>query len=204
MIKNIKLIKDYITHTDVVLKSQFICEIFPINNEEEAKQFLNIVKEKHPKARHHCYAYIIKNEFQNIENQSDDGEPSKTAGLPMLEILRYENLVNVLVVVTRYFGGTLLGVGGLIRAYSGVLKHTLAKADIKVARLYYGYIINIDYSNNEKLKYTINKLDGIIKDISYEDKVKLIIYLENENDINNIEQQFNAKLEINKIDSCYL
>lgn len=98
-------------------KSRFIARVFPVKTEEEAVAFLQKVRKEHRDARHHCYAYIT-GEDGALEKFSDDGEPAKTAGLPMLELLRKKRLRNICVVVTRYFGGTLLGTGGLVRAYS--------------------------------------------------------------------------------------
>lgn len=200
----IRVIDQYATQTDIILKSQFICEIFPVYNEKEARQCLVEVKARHPKAAHHCYAYVLKNEYQNIENQSDDGEPTRTAGLPMLKILRYENLVNIIVIVTRYFGGTLLGTGGLVRAYAGVLKHTLAHAQIKEACLYFGYIIKIAYADNEELKHLIKKKQGLVTSVKYQDQVVVTCYLKNKEDIQVIKQNFKNDLSITIIETRYL
>ncbi|MDL2211458.1 YigZ family protein [Erysipelotrichaceae bacterium OttesenSCG-928-M19] len=200
----IKTITKYATNTLVIEKSRFICELFVIDNEQEAKQLIASVKEKHPKAVHHCYAYVIKKEFQNIENQSDDGEPSKTAGLPMLDILRYEKLVNVLAVVTRYFGGTLLGTGGLIRAYSNSVKEALKETEIKEAHLMSGYKISLDYSWHSIVEYEIKKAEGIIKDISFVEEVTITFYISDKTFIEYLQNKTNNSLEIFKLDSIYL
>ena len=104
-------------------KSRFIAEVFPVSSEEEAAEILEEVKKQYWDARHHCWAYVI-GDTQAAERCSDDGEPSGTAGKPILEVIRGQKLSNVLVVVTRYFGGTLLGTGGLVRAYSSCLLYT--------------------------------------------------------------------------------
>lgn len=200
----LKTINEYVTNTIVIEKSRFICELFPIASEQQAKELLEKVRQKHPKAVHHCYAYVIKGEFQNIENQSDDGEPSKTAGLPMLEILRYENLVNVLAVVTRYFGGTLLGTGGLIRAYSGSAKQAVDLASIKEAILMYGYEVKVDYSLYNMIEYEIKKIAGIIENVFFEEKVRIVFYLKNENEINYLNEKTNNSLEIVELDRVYI
>lgn len=200
----LKTINEYVTNTIVIEKSRFICELFPIASEQQAKELLEKVRQKHPKAVHHCYAYVIKGEFQNIENQSDDGEPSKTAGLPMLEILRYENLVNVLAVVTRYFGGTLLGTGGLIRAYSGSVKQAVDLASIKEAILMYGYEVKVDYSLYNMIEYEIKKIAGIIENVFFEEKVRIVFYLKNENEINYLNEKTNNSLEIVELDRVYI
>ncbi len=108
-------------------KSRFIATIFPINSKEEAENIIQRVKKEFWDAKHNVYAYILPN---NISKYSDDGEPQGTAGLPVFTVLNKKELVNVLVVVTRYFGGVLLGKGGLIRAYSESVKNVLEKAKI--------------------------------------------------------------------------
>ena len=200
----IKTIENQVTNTIVIEKSRFICQLFPVNNEMEAKKILKEIKKSHPKANHHCYAYLIKKEQQIIENQSDDGEPAKTAGLPMLEILRHENIVNVLAVVTRYFGGTLLGTGGLIRAYSKAVKQALNFANIKEVSLRYGYLINVDYSLYNIVEYEIRKFSGIIKDIKYGEEVMITFYIIAPDFINYLQDKVNNKIKITILDSEYL
>jgi uncharacterized YigZ family protein len=200
----IRTINEYVTNSIVVEKSKFICEIFIIANENEAKSIINKVKLAHPKARHHCYAYILKNEYQNIENQSDDGEPSKTAGLPMLEILRHEHLVNVLVIVTRYFGGILLGTGGLIRAYSLAVKECVNKAEVRDSYLYYGYKIEVSYHNSDKLQYQIKAINGIIISVDYQEMVVIECYFKQLEDIINLNNKFNDELTIIKLENSYM
>ena len=200
----LRTVSNYVTNTITIEKSRFICELFPIESEQEAKEILKEVRATHPKAVHHCYAYILKSEYQNIENQSDDGEPAKTAGLPMLEILRYEKLVNVLAVVTRYFGGTLLGTGGLIRAYSGSVKQAVDLAKIKEAKLMFGYLIEIDYHFNNKIEHYLKKQDVIVKNVSYQEKVEISFYTENESIIEYLKESTNNCIKITKLDSAYL
>ena len=200
----LRTIDNYVTKTIVIEKSRFICELFCIENEQQAKETLAKVRENHPKAVHHCYAYVLKSEFQNIENQSDDGEPSKTAGLPMLEILRYEKLVNVLAVVTRYFGGTLLGTGGLIRAYSGTVKQTIELATIKEAKLMFGYEVAFAYHFLNKIEYDLKKHKAFIKEIKYEDDVVIHFYLEDKNVIELLRNTTNNSIKIVELDSTYL
>ena len=200
----LRTVTKHVSNTIVIEKSRFICELFPIESEQEAKEILKEVRATHPKAVHHCYAYILKSKYQNIENQSDDGEPAKTAGLPMLEILRYENLVNVLAVVTRYFGGTLLGTGGLIRAYSSSVKKTVDLASIKEAKLMYGYLIELDYHFNSKIEYYLKKQGAVIKNVSYQEKVEIIFYTENESIIEYLKESTNNCIKITKLDSTYL
>ena len=109
-------------------KSEFIGYISHAKTEADAQAFLASIRKKHYDARHACYAYIIKDE--KIERQSDDGEPQKTAGMPILEVLRHSGLEDVIIVVVRYFGGTLLGTGGLVRAYTQAAQAAVASAEI--------------------------------------------------------------------------
>ncbi len=117
------------TFTLTVKKSEFIAILLRVESEEEVKAFLKVIRKSHPKARHVCHAVIIHGDHR-IERSNDDGEPAGTAGLPMLEILRKRNIENVLAVVVRYFGGILLGSGGLIRAYSKSVTECLDHAKL--------------------------------------------------------------------------
>ena len=137
-----------------IKKSKFIANVIKITDEQDAKEKLNQIRKEYSDARHNCYAYIVyDNETKTkIEKSSDDREPSGTAGIPMVTLLQKNNLVNVLIVVTRYFGGILLGTGGLVRAYTDSSKQALEVA--KIIELQYGEInieiINTEYSNNIK------------------------------------------------------
>ncbi len=112
-------------HEIVVKKSRFICNLVPAETEQEAAQALAAIKKRHYDARHHCSAMVIG---ANLKKSSDDGEPQGTAGAPMLEVLTHSRITNILAVVTRYFGGTLLGAGGLVRAYGTSVSQALAEA----------------------------------------------------------------------------
>ena len=113
----------------IVKKSEFIAILFNVNNEDEVREKIKQVRKEHPKARHVCHGVILHGN-QTIERSNDDGEPSGTAGLPILEVLRKRNMENILAVVVRYFGGTLLGSGGLIRAYSQSVSLCLDQAEL--------------------------------------------------------------------------
>lgn len=136
-------------HEIVVKKSRFICNLIPVETEEEALDALRTVKKKYYDARHNCSAMVIAH---SVKKSSDDGEPQGTAGAPMLEVLEHSALKNVLAVVTRYFGGTLLGAGGLVRAYSTSVSETLAGAKkewrIPAVRLK----LTVDYADYSKLQ----------------------------------------------------
>ena len=165
-----------------VKKSKFIANIIKITDEQDAKEKLNQIRKKYSDARHNCYAYIIyDNETKTkIEKSSDDREPSGTAGIPMLTLLQKNNLVNVLIVVTRYFGGILLGTGGLVRAYTDSSKQALETA--KIIELQYGEILEycIEYDEFEYFKYICEKNNIEIVNTEYSNNIKAIIKLKEE------------------------
>lgn len=157
-------------------KSRFIATLRPVNSEEEAVSFIEEMKKKYWNARHNCSAFVIgpNNELTRC---SDDGEPSGTAGKPMLEVLLGQEIHNVAVVVTRYFGGVLLGTGGLVRAYQAAVKEGLLAA--KVIDKYEGvrYIISTDYNGIGKIQYILAKADISILNTDYTDKVVVDVVL---------------------------
>ncbi len=125
-----KTINENITEQIVEKKSKFICDLIYVNSMEEVEENLQKIRKKYYDAKHHCFAFRIQNKNGIVEKSSDDGEPSGTAGAPMLNLLSKNELVNCLAVVTRYFGGILLGTGGLVRAYSEVTKKAIEGANI--------------------------------------------------------------------------
>lgn len=147
-------------------KSRFIATVRPVSSEQEAGAFIDEMKKKYYDARHNCSAYIIGRKGE-IKHSSDDGEPGGTAGRPMLEVLEGSGIRNIAVVVTRYFGGTLLGTGGLVRAYQGALKKALDEC--KTARQRYGVRLKIgtDYNNVGKIQYLMANRKIPIADSSY-------------------------------------
>lgn len=165
-----------------VKKSKFIANIIKITDEQDAKEKLNQIRKEYSDARHNCYAYIVyDNETKTkIEKSSDDREPSGTAGIPMLTLLQKNNLVNVLIVVTRYFGGILLGTGGLVRAYTDSSKQALEAA--KIIELQYGEILEyyIEYDEFEYFKYICEKNNIEIIKTEYSNNIKAIIKLKEE------------------------
>ena len=138
-------------------KSKFIANIFYITSEEEAEEKIRQIKRKHNTARHHCYAYRIIRKNEIINKSSDDGEPSGTAGMPMLNILEKNNFINILVVVTRYFGGILLGTGGLVKAYSEATQKVIEKSEIVIEEEGIELEIELNYKDLENFKYYCNK-----------------------------------------------
>lgn len=153
-------------------KSRFIATIHPIKSEEDAAEFIDSVKKKYWDARHNCYAYVI-GEHQDIQRYSDDGEPGGTAGKPMLDVLLGENIHDTAVVVTRYFGGTLLGTGGLVRAYQGAAKEGLASSLIITRTEGVKLKITTDYTGLGKIQYILGERKIPVMDSAYTDKVEL-------------------------------
>jgi len=157
-------------------KSRFIASVKPVEQEEEAISFINGLKSKYWNATHNVYAYsIVGNNI--IQRYSDAGEPSGTAGLPMLEVIKRMEVQNLVVVVTRYFGGTLLGAAGLIRAYGKSAALGIEQAGIVVKKLCKEVSVIIEYTLFGKLQSQIISQGYTIKDIVYEQDVELIIYV---------------------------
>lgn len=153
-------------------KSRFIADVFPVQSEEDALSKLAAVKKKYPDARHHVYAYIIgKN---NIFRYSDDSEPSGTAGMPVLDTMRKSGIVDTLIVVTRYFGGTLLGTGGLVHAYSAAAKQGLENAQVVKRILCNVLSVSTDYTFSGKIAHLAEQNGYIIEDTIYADNVTIV------------------------------
>ena len=159
-------------------KSKFIANIIPVENKEDAENKIYEIKKKYHDARHNCSAYRVADGETIIEKSSDDGEPSGTAGAPILNILQKNELCNILVVVTRYFGGILLGTGGLVRAYSEVTTKAINNAEIIKKVLGIEMEITVSYSEYEKFKYYCQKHEISIENIVYEENIVCNITLE--------------------------
>lgn len=153
-------------------KSRFIATVRPVASEEEAMAFLAEMKKKYWDARHNCFAYVI-GEKNELVRCSDDGEPGGTAGRPMLDVLLREELHNAAVVVTRYFGGTLLGTGGLVRAYQQATKEGLSNSRIVEKRKGSRLVIDTDYNGIGKIQYLFGQEEISILDTAYTDTVQL-------------------------------
>ncbi|MGX7024776.1 YigZ family protein [Vagococcus hydrophili] len=175
MLSNYYTIKEDGQFEIVIKKSRFICQLKRIESEEEAKEFIAQIKKEHWKASHNCTAYVL-GDHQAIQRSSDDGEPSGTAGVPMLEVLKVKELHNVLAIVTRYFGGTELGAGGLIRAYSNSVSETLNEIGMVEGKLQQEISVTIDYSLHGKVEHFLeNNPNYTLKDTLFTDKVTLLI-----------------------------
>ncbi|SFG42243.1 IMPACT family protein [Oribacterium sp. WCC10] len=156
-----KYIKDYATGEYEEKKSRFIGEIFPIKSEEEAQEHIAAIRKKYYDARHHCFAYVLGDNYEMVK-QSDDGEPSQTAGMPILNVMKGQEIRDALIVVTRYFGGTLLGTGGLVRSYTNAAKAAIDAATVLTAVEGYKATAEIPYTLVGKIKY-YTETEGIIE-----------------------------------------
>ena len=155
-------------------RSSFLGHVRYVETEDEAKAFVTEMKKKFYDARHNCWCYIIKD---GAVRYSDDGEPQGTAGIPMLEVLKREGVTNVVCVVTRYFGGVLLGTGGLLRAYTKSAKDALDAAGICVVRRWVKAEIACSYAMLERLKTECTAIGGVVADIEYSADVCLKLLL---------------------------
>lgn len=156
----------------IVEKSRFIGYAKPIKTEEEAKEFIEEIKKKHKDATHNVWSYTV-GEGMNIQRFSDDGEPSGTAGIPTLEVIKKEDLRDVVVVVTRYFGGVKLGAGGLVRAYTKGAKIGLDAGKIVEKIPHKEVLITVDYTMLGKIQNSLSDTEFAIRDIEYTDNVKI-------------------------------
>ena len=170
MDKSIITIKQAHSIENVISKSRFIAYIKPVSTENEAKAFIDEIKTKHKDATHNCSAYTVGPEM-NIQKANDDGEPSGTAGIPMLEILEKLEIHNVCVVVTRYFGGIKLGAGGLIRAYSGAVRDVIYDIGRVELREAIPVTVTLDYDQTGKFEYELASTTFLLREQFYTDKV---------------------------------
>lgn len=159
-------------------RSSFLGHVRLVETEDEAKAFIAEMKKKYHDARHNCWCYIIRG---GAERYSDDGEPQGSAGIPMLEVFRKEGITNVVCVVTRYFGGVLLGTGGLLRAYTKSAKDALDAAGVSVVRRWVECEIPCSYSNAERMKMEVTSADGIVADMEYSASVVIKALVPEEN-----------------------
>lgn len=186
-------------------KSRFIANVSPAETEEEALAFIEAMRKKYWDARHNCYAYVLGGRGELVRF-SDDGEPSGTAGKPILEVLLGMEVRNLVVVVTRYFGGTLLGTGGLVRAYTQAVQAGMAASVIRTMR--YGTLLSIttDYNGIGRIQYLLGMRKIMIEEPAYTDVVTLKVkvpYEEEEALRKEITEATAGKAQIEKIDSLY-
>lgn len=178
--QNFLTIKENGSHEIQIKKSRFICHLKRTETEEEAIHHIESIKKEHWKANHNCSAYIL-GERQEFQRAHDDGEPSGTAGVPMLEILKKRNLNNITAVVTRYFGGIKLGAGGLIRAYSGSVNAALSSIGIVERQLHQFMTVSVSYPMSGKFENQLRQSEYILQEIHYTELVSFecLIRLEN-------------------------
>ena len=162
-----------------IKKSRFICHAKRVYSEEEARDFITAIKKEHYKATHNCSAFII-GERSGIKRTSDDGEPSGTAGVPMLGVLENHNLTNVCVVVTRYFGGIKLGAGGLIRAYAGSVALAVKEIGIIEIKEQAGIAIQMSYAQYQEYSNFLKEYNLMELDTNFTDQVDTMIYVDKE------------------------
>lgn len=186
-------------------RSRFIAYVRPVETEDEALEYLNYIKQKHRDARHNVYAYVIRE--NNIMRYSDDGEPGGTAGMPVLDIIKKEELCNIIVVVTRYFGGILLGTGGLVHAYSAAAKAGINAAGIVNMVMCRKIVIECDYNMIGKIRYEISEFpEAVCGEAQYGESVSFDVYIpvEKEKDfVDRINDKTNANAKINLCETDY-
>lgn len=194
-------IKENVETEIIEKKSKFIANLIKIENQQEAESIIKELKKRYYNARHNCFAYITLDEDgRKLERCSDDGEPSGTAGAPMLDLLRGSNLCNVVVVVTRYFGGILLGTGGLVKAYGGVTAKAIREAELVQKRK--GKLMEgiVEYSELENLKYYCRKNEIKVVKEEYLENVVFQIEITEENYEKIKSDIDNFKLKVVKLD----
>lgn len=202
-----KTIFEYGEAEDIINKSKFIGYAMPVETEEEATAFVEKIKKKHKDATHNVPVYLIGEKFE-VQRYSDDGEPSGTAGVPVLSMLKNEGITNIAVVVTRYFGGIKLGTGGLVRAYTHAAKIAVEAARVVEKKVYKEIHVDLDYTLHGKFQnFLMNNEAYLIKDTLYTDSVNTIVYIEPD-DIQSFQDKIvdltNGKVEINEYEDIFL
>lgn len=184
-------IQNEIENTIIIQKSEFITHLYRVESINDVNSILEATRKKYYDATHNCYAYII-GDNQDIQKCSDDGEPQKTAGAPMMDVLKKNNMTNILAIVTRYFGGILLGAGGLVRAYSSSVAEALSKAKLYTTLEVVDFMITTSYSGYNSI---LNIKDINITNTSFTDSVIITGYIKKD-----LFNQLNEILYKNKID----
>ena len=193
------------TYEQTIKKSRFICSIARVSSEEEAQQFITSIQAANKKATHNCFAYMI-GDNDRIQRESDNGEPSGTAGIPILELLKLAKIHNVVAVVTRYFGGIKLGAGGLIRAYSNTTTEAIHQAGL-VQRIKQAILkITVTYALHDPLLYYLKENNLEVAGEEYGVNVETSIYV-NETDLEDVKEKlinrFNDQLQITEGDQRF-
>lgn len=186
-------------------KSRFIARAFPVRDESEAFAHLEEIRKQHWDARHHCWAYVTGRN-PATERMSDDGEPAGTAGKPILEVIRGRELTDVFIVVTRYFGGTLLGTGGLVRAYTAAAAAALSNTEIITNIRGIKLKITTDYTGLGKIQYLLAQRSLQILDTEYSDHVELTVLVPDDEQgvlLKEIMEGTNGQAETETVEECW-
>lgn len=206
MRKDYHTIQGYGESEIIIQKSRFLTYVSRAETEQQAQDFINIIKEKHKSANHNCSAYII-GEHDNIQKANDDGEPSGTAGVPMLEVLKKQGLQDTVVVVTRYFGGIKLGGGGLIRAYGKATTEGIDAAKVVERKLHHLMKISIDYTWLGKVENEVRNSVFPLKEINYAELVEVMVFTkadEEETFINWMAEMTNGQAKVELVEKEFL
>lgn len=196
-----KIVYENGTGEIVEKKSRFIANVFDVHTEEEAGQIIADIRKKYWDARHNCYAYVI-GDNNEVQKFSDDGEPSQTAGKPIMDIITKEGVHNCMIIVTRYFGGTLLGTGGLIRAYQGASKEGLLASTLVNSEEGIRASIDTDYNNVGKIQYICGQMDVDIVQTDYTENVHMEVLMSQDkyvHFVHRITDEFSGTLKVDKI-----
>lgn len=193
-----KHLKTTVTDEVIIKKSRFITIITPLKSEEEIFPILNDLRKEYPKATHYCYAYVLGTNGQ-YAGSNDDGEPAGTAGVPILEVLKHNNLTNLIAVVIRYYGGIQLGAGGLVRAYSNGVSNALKKADFFELIPATKFLVIFNYDQINDVDYILNDINIIDK--SFEENVSYTIAITDLDKFEEIKHHFQ---EIKKLEDFLL
>ncbi|MEC1180851.1 YigZ family protein [Metasolibacillus meyeri] len=206
MRKDYTTVKGYGESEIVISKSRFLTYVQRAETEQEAIDFINKIKKMHPSATHNCSCYLI-GEHDNIQKANDDGEPSGTAGVPMLEVLKKQGLKDTVVVVTRYFGGIKLGGGGLIRAYGKATTEGIEAAHVVKRKLHHLMQVSIDYTWLGKVENEVRNSQYTLKEIQYADAVEVFVHVLKDEELNFTEwmtELTNGQATINCIDKQFI
>lgn len=194
-------ISEQFEYEEFIKKSRFICQLTSVKNEMDAQKLIKSIKRVHSKANHNCSAFIL-GDSQNIQRANDDGEPSGTAGIPMLEILKKHHLTNTCAIITRYFGGIKLGAGGLIRAYSGIVNRALEKAPLVRIVEQQEICLTLSYHFFDSLQHFLSTQPLTIGSSDFLSNISVNIYMDLEkvdNFLTALTEMFNGKVKANKI-----
>jgi len=184
-------------------KSRFIANVCHVESETEAMEFVEKIKKQHYSARHNVYAYILNS---GVKKYTDDGEPSKTAGLPILEMLEKQGITDVICVVTRYFGGTLLGTGGLVRAYTESAKEGISQSGIVKMNLCSLFELRVPYTHLGSVEYLLKTSGANCEDKNYAEYITLVVSIDDKNAaalVENIKNDFAGSVELHSKGKVY-